>query len=162
VTTGAENDIRQAGELARHMVTRWGMSEALGLISVDDPDTHGGWPASPALAEETLATVDREMRKIVDAPDAYASAGLPPAAPLPGPTGGGPKRPAGPVQPAQMLSSPPRIAIASSNGSVGPSSCSSAAQPPHEPAIRSSAWRSRGLRGWSVSSDTFSDPPLTR
>ena len=33
-TTGAENDIEQATELARSMVTRWGMSDALGMVQL--------------------------------------------------------------------------------------------------------------------------------
>jgi cell division protease FtsH len=33
-TTGAENDIEQATNLARQMVTRWGMSERLGMVQL--------------------------------------------------------------------------------------------------------------------------------
>jgi hypothetical protein len=33
-TTGAENDIEQATQLARNMVTRWGMSDALGMVQL--------------------------------------------------------------------------------------------------------------------------------
>ena len=45
VTTGAENDLQQVTEIARHMVLRWGMSEKLGPISFVAPQDEGLPPA---------------------------------------------------------------------------------------------------------------------
>ncbi len=44
MTTGAENDFQVATRLARKMVTRWGMSEHIGLMFVEEK---AGAPASP-------------------------------------------------------------------------------------------------------------------
>jgi cell division protease FtsH len=66
VTTGAENDIREITELARNMVTRWGMSDAVGPIAVTTPDGAASWPHGAETSPETLQLVDREVRRIVD------------------------------------------------------------------------------------------------
>ena len=50
VTTGAENDLQQVTEIARHMVLRWGMSEKLGPISFAAPQDDGLPPAFQAPA----------------------------------------------------------------------------------------------------------------
>src|SRR5207302_2081151 len=42
VTTGAENDLQVVTDLARRMVTRWGMSEQVGVFFADDPVGAGG------------------------------------------------------------------------------------------------------------------------
>jgi cell division protease FtsH len=66
-TTGAEADIRQLTEIARQMVGRWGMSDALGPIAVLPQD--GATPFLPGGAEageRTQELVDREVRRIVD------------------------------------------------------------------------------------------------
>jgi cell division protease FtsH len=64
VTTGAESDLQQVTQIARSMVGRWGMSEAIGLVTVisDEPQYPGTDPAS----EETRELIDREVRRIVD------------------------------------------------------------------------------------------------
>ena len=67
VTTGAESDIQNLTQVARGMVGRWGMSDAIGPIAVTDgrqdgPLLPGAIPASPP----TQALVDEEVRKIVD------------------------------------------------------------------------------------------------
>jgi cell division protease FtsH len=64
-TTGAEGDLEQVSKLARMMVGRWGMSEAIGPMSVlppeaDDPLAHG------AVAESTRQLIDTEARRIVE------------------------------------------------------------------------------------------------
>lgn len=69
-TTGAENDIEQATELARQMVTRWGMSEKLGLVqlaSSGNPylNANGGYGQERAFSEETAKIVDSEVGEII-------------------------------------------------------------------------------------------------
>ena len=66
ISTGAESDIEQLTELARHMVGRWGMSDAVGPISVLPRD--GSGPFLPGAAEaspETQKLLDEEVRRIV-------------------------------------------------------------------------------------------------
>jgi len=70
VTTGASNDIQKATNLARNMVTKWGLSEQLGPLlygSEDqDPFGYGGGAAAKAMSEETQKRVDAEVRSIID------------------------------------------------------------------------------------------------
>jgi cell division protease FtsH len=71
-TTGAENDMQQATELARQMVTRWGMSRRLGPVSLAPRDGGpsgmdgyafgGGKPYSEATAE----AIDAEVRRLLE------------------------------------------------------------------------------------------------
>jgi cell division protease FtsH len=66
-STGAESDIQQLTEIARQMVGRWGMSEAVGPIAVIPRDGMG--PFLPGVAEvspHTQQLVDDEVRRIVD------------------------------------------------------------------------------------------------
>jgi cell division protease FtsH len=69
-TTGAENDIEQASGLARMMVTRWGMSERLGMVELA-PRENPYLAASPAyggarpFSEETAKTIDAEVARII-------------------------------------------------------------------------------------------------
>jgi cell division protease FtsH len=58
VTTGAESDIRQLTMIARSMVTRWGMSDAVGPVFLDSEN--------PYVPEQHLEAVDSEVRRIVD------------------------------------------------------------------------------------------------
>jgi cell division protease FtsH len=67
LTTGAESDIQNLTQIARGMVGRWGMSDAIGAIAVTDgrqdgPLLPGSMPASPP----TQQLVDEEVRRIVD------------------------------------------------------------------------------------------------
>jgi cell division protease FtsH len=76
-TTGAENDIEQATEIARRMVTRWGMSERLGLVQLaprENPYLNSplGYGNSRSFSEETAEAIDAEVRKIID--DSHAEA----------------------------------------------------------------------------------------
>ncbi len=69
-TTGAESDIEQATGLARRMVTRWGMSERLGLVQLaprDNPYLSGmdGYGGSRPFSEDTAETIDAEVRRII-------------------------------------------------------------------------------------------------
>jgi cell division protease FtsH len=69
ITSGAESDLQQVTHMARLMVGRWGMSEAIGPVSVlpgpgDDPVLFPGG-TTPA-SESTRQLVDAEVRRIVD------------------------------------------------------------------------------------------------
>jgi cell division protease FtsH len=69
VTTGAESDLEQVTSIARQMVGRWGMSEAVGLVSVlprqGDASPFPGADGN-APSESTRELVDAEVRRIVD------------------------------------------------------------------------------------------------
>jgi cell division protease FtsH len=66
ISTGAESDLEQLTALARQMVGRWGMSEALGPISVIPRDGSGPFvPGAAEVAPETRKLVDDEVRRIV-------------------------------------------------------------------------------------------------
>jgi cell division protease FtsH len=109
ITTGAESDIQQLTQIARQMVGRWGMSEAIGPIAVLPEEGQGMFlPGVSETSQETQRVVDQEVRTLVenahhevtrlleehrdqleglaqallkaetlDAPDAYAAAGVP-------------------------------------------------------------------------------------
>jgi cell division protease FtsH len=69
-TTGAESDIEQATGLARRMVTRWGMSERLGLVQLapqENPYLNGpgGYAGTRPFSEGTAEAIDAEVRKII-------------------------------------------------------------------------------------------------
>jgi cell division protease FtsH len=67
VTTGAESDIQQVTQIARGMVARWGMSEAIGFVAVESSDGAGPLlPGAPEVSEATQELVDAEVRRIVD------------------------------------------------------------------------------------------------
>src|SRR5687767_404655 len=69
-TTGAENDIEQATGLARRMVTRWGMSERLGLVQLaprENPYLGGsnGYAGEKPFSEATAEAIDAEVLRII-------------------------------------------------------------------------------------------------
>jgi len=69
-TTGAQNDIEQATALARNMVTRWGMSDRLGMVQLaprDNPYLASleGFGGQRPYSEETASAVDAEVRRII-------------------------------------------------------------------------------------------------
>ena len=73
LSTGAADDLRRVTDIARSMVTRYGMSEKLGNVAYDrDPRTFLTGPDLPPpprdrdYAEKTAATVDEEVRAIVE------------------------------------------------------------------------------------------------
>jgi len=71
VTTGASNDIQRATELARNMVTKWGLSEEMGplMYTEDDGEVFLGRSAgtqSKSVSDDTAESIDREIRKIID------------------------------------------------------------------------------------------------
>jgi cell division protease FtsH len=70
-TTGAENDIGQATDLARRMVTRWGMSEKLGTVQLAPRENvylggPGGYGGEKPFSEETARAIDEEVLRIID------------------------------------------------------------------------------------------------
>jgi cell division protease FtsH len=65
-TTGAESDIQQLTEIARHMVGRWGMSDAVGPLAVIPADGRGPLlPGTSEVSEHTQQLIDEEVRRIV-------------------------------------------------------------------------------------------------
>jgi cell division protease FtsH len=65
VTTGAENDIRQATGLARNMVGRFGMSDEIGFVAVLPQDGQSYY-ATSEVSEATKQRVDEEVKRIVE------------------------------------------------------------------------------------------------
>jgi cell division protease FtsH len=64
ITTGAESDIQQLTQIARYMVARWGMSEAIGPVAVG---VDGGPPwAGPSVSPRTQELIDSEIRRIAE------------------------------------------------------------------------------------------------
>jgi cell division protease FtsH len=67
ITTGAESDLQQLTQIARQMVGRWGMSDAIGPLTVLPSDGQGPFlPGASETSQETQRIVDEEVRKIVD------------------------------------------------------------------------------------------------
>jgi cell division protease FtsH len=71
VTTGASNDIQRATEMARNMVTKWGLSDELGplLYTEDEGEVFLGRSAASqnkSFSGETAKAIDREVRSIID------------------------------------------------------------------------------------------------
>ncbi len=70
VTTGASNDIQRATELARNMVTKWGLSERLGPLtySEEEGEVFLGHSVTQHknVSDETAHVIDAEIRAIVD------------------------------------------------------------------------------------------------
>ena len=77
ITTGASQDIKQATALAKSMVTKFGMSEELGLVNYDSDSEEvfvgrDFGHASRGYGEEVAGKIDREVKKIID--ECYANA----------------------------------------------------------------------------------------
>lgn len=76
ITTGASNDLERVTEMAKRMVTEWGMSDKLGLVTYGsnsqtvflgkDMETHN------AYSDETAKAIDEEMRAIIEGAHARA------------------------------------------------------------------------------------------
>jgi len=67
ITSGAESDIQQLTAIARQMVGRWGMSEAIGPIAVLPGDEQGPFlPGVHETSESTQHLVDEEVRRLVE------------------------------------------------------------------------------------------------
>ena len=82
VSTGAQNDLQKATEIARTMVTQLGMSERIGLASLEGARTPLFLPvamqAPKEYSEETARVVDEEVKKILSETHARVSAILSP------------------------------------------------------------------------------------
>ena len=78
MTTGAENDLKQVTDLARAMVTRWGMSPEVGLLSLSGREDGNfldiglGGGVSRPYSEEMARAIDEATQRIVD--ESYAAA----------------------------------------------------------------------------------------
>ena len=74
MSTGASNDFERATKLARAMVTRYGMSDALGTMVYEDSeqDAYFGRMSAKTVSEATQQKVDAEIRSIVDTQYALA------------------------------------------------------------------------------------------
>jgi cell division protease FtsH len=70
VTTGASNDIERATEIARNMVTRWGLSDRLGTLTYaeDDGEVFLGRSVTQhkQVGDKTRDAIDEEVRRVID------------------------------------------------------------------------------------------------
>ena len=70
VTTGASNDIQRATQIARNMVTKWGLSETLGpmVYSEDEGEVFLGHSVTQhkTTSDQTARLIDKEVRRIID------------------------------------------------------------------------------------------------
>src|SRR6266702_2149561 len=71
VSTGAQDDLQRATDLARHMITRYGMSEALGLATFEAPRQalflQVPTGAAKEYSEETARVIDAEIQQLLEA-----------------------------------------------------------------------------------------------
>ncbi|ANE53731.1 ATP-dependent zinc metalloprotease FtsH [Methylomonas sp. DH-1] len=65
VTTGASNDITRATQLARNMVTKWGLSDRLGPMDCGDSDSGYFGPQAKPMSEQMALFVDKEIRRML-------------------------------------------------------------------------------------------------
>lgn len=74
VSSGAQQDIERATQLARSMVCKWGMSDKLGAVAYDERSNNNGYGGGysfgeyheKAYSDETAKSIDAEVRKILD------------------------------------------------------------------------------------------------
>ena len=71
VSTGAQNDLERATALARHMVMQYGLSDRMGLVTLDDAASQGGapgvWtPGDGHCSEHTAQLIDEEVRALLE------------------------------------------------------------------------------------------------
>ena len=60
-STGAQDDLKRATQLAREMISRYGMGESVGLMTVPDTD----WPEVQSVSQESAAAIEREVRSLL-------------------------------------------------------------------------------------------------
>lgn len=69
ITTGASQDIKHATSIARNMVTRYGFSDEIGMISYDDDDEvfiGRDFGHTKGFSESVATTIDQEVKRIID------------------------------------------------------------------------------------------------
>jgi cell division protease FtsH len=70
ISTGASNDIERATKIARNMVTRYGMSDRIGALTLGSTQEEvflgRDFAQSKEYSEETAAVIDEETKKIID------------------------------------------------------------------------------------------------
>lgn len=72
VTTGAQNDIERATQLARNMVTKWGLTEKMGPVLYGEEESQMPGAGNVHYSEDTSREIDQEVRLILD--EAYGTA----------------------------------------------------------------------------------------
>ena len=72
VTTGASNDIERATQLARNMVTKWGLTEKMGPVLYGEDESQAPGGGNTHYSEDTSREIDQEVRDILD--KAYVTA----------------------------------------------------------------------------------------
>ena len=87
ISTGAQNDLQRATDMARHMVSHYGMSDAIGLAAHEAPRaaTYLGAPQLPearSYSERTAETIDAEVSRLLQEAKARVAATLTAKRPL--------------------------------------------------------------------------------
>jgi cell division protease FtsH len=72
VTTGASNDIERATQLARNMVTKWGLTDKMGPVLYGEEESQVPGGGNTNYSEDTSREIDQEVREILDT--AYSAA----------------------------------------------------------------------------------------
>ncbi|AKP67055.1 ATP-dependent zinc metalloprotease FtsH [Companilactobacillus ginsenosidimutans] len=68
-SSGASNDFEQATQIARTMVTEYGMTDRLGTVQLEkdgQPVGSGGYRAEPTYSQDTAKAIDQEVKRIID------------------------------------------------------------------------------------------------
>ncbi|MQS89444.1 ATP-dependent zinc metalloprotease FtsH [Companilactobacillus mishanensis] len=68
-SSGASNDFEQATQIARTMVTEYGMTDRLGTVQLEkdgQPVGSGGYRAEPTYSQDTAMAIDQEVKRIID------------------------------------------------------------------------------------------------
>jgi cell division protease FtsH len=66
VTTGAQNDIERATQMARNMVTKWGLTEKMGPVLYGEDEAQAPGGGNTHYSEDTSREIDKEVRSILD------------------------------------------------------------------------------------------------
>jgi cell division protease FtsH len=66
ITTGAESDIEHVTAIARQMVGRWGMSDAIGFVSVIPSEARGSFGMARDTSEATQQLIDAQVRQLIE------------------------------------------------------------------------------------------------
>ncbi len=73
ITTGAESDIEMVTAIARQMVGRWGMSEAIGFVSVIPAEARSAFGGARETSEATAQLIDAQVRELIDTAHQHVS-----------------------------------------------------------------------------------------